>query len=121
MRAPFRLIFAVTFASPAVALSSECDNPDPKWLMCEDFEKANLGWDAWYSQSPFVECNGCNGTTNDPTRIQLDLNPADAYAGSGSLYMPAAAPNYEGASLTFRTCTGTKQQGCVLTGYEQMY
>lgn len=90
--------------------------------MCEDFEAGGLGWQAWFEQSPFLECNGCPNGQNDPNRIQLLDDAAAAHDGDWSLYMPAAAEaNYLGAALTYRTCNGSAQQGCMLTGHDDLY
>jgi MYXO-CTERM domain-containing protein len=114
-------LLLTTLASSARA-ASPCDDPHPAWLMCEDFEAGELGWQAWFEQSPFLECNGCTNEGNNPDRIQLLHDPAAAHDGEWSLYLPAAAAaNYMGASLTFRTCAGTPQQGCTLTGHEELY
>ncbi len=118
------LCAAISFAAlPAAAQPSECDSPDADWLFCEDFEQGGLGWEAWFAQSPFVECLGCSGGSDNPDRIMLDGDPARAMEGDWSLYMPAeAAADYRGASLGFRSCEGTKQVGCTpLTGYDQLY
>jgi hypothetical protein len=102
--------------------ASECDNPGPDWIACEDFENGGLGWQQWFDQSIFVECNGCSGGANNPDRIRLTDNPADVHDGSWALYMPAeASANYQGASLTFRSCDGEKRSGCTLIGYEELH
>ncbi len=106
-------------ASPAAA---DCADPAPEWLACEDFELGSLGWDAWFAQSPWVECNGCADGTSNPDRILLVQDSGQAHTGNWSLYLPAAAAaNYQGASLAFRSCAGAKQQGCSLTNYDQLY
>jgi len=124
MRGP--RIFAIvvvlsTLSLGSIAAASECDNPDANWLACEDFEGGAQGWDAWWQQSPWVECLGCRqGNTENPDRIMLDSS--QAHDGDWSLYMPAAAAaNYQGASLTWRSCQGEKKQGCTLTGHDQLY
>lgn len=116
------LVGACVLAASGTARASECDNPAPAWLMCEDFEQGGLGWEQWFGQSPFVECNGCPGGVADPDRIQLLEDPAAAHDGDWSLHLPAAAAaNYTGASLTYRTCDGPGQQGCPLLGYDDLY
>ncbi|MFO7563642.1 MAG: MYXO-CTERM sorting domain-containing protein [Enhygromyxa sp.] len=108
--------------APGVAAASPCDDPHPAWLMCEDFEQGGLGWAAWFDQSPFLECNGCPEGQNDPDRILLLEDSAAAHDGDWSLHMPAgAAADYRGASLTYRTCNGTAQQGCLLSGHDELY
>lgn len=109
---------ALALTCSRVAEASPCDDPQPGWLMCEDFEQGGLGWDAWFDQSSFVECIGCP----DPNRILLFEDPATAHDGDWSLHMPAAAEaNYTGGALTFRTCNGTSREGCMLTGYDELY
>lgn len=113
---------ALLLALPRVSSASPCDDPQPAWLMCEDFEAGGLGWQAWFEQSPFLECNGCPNGQNDANRIQLLDDAAAAHDGDWSLYMPAAAEaNYNGAALTYRTCNGSAQQGCMLTGHDDLY
>lgn len=118
----FALVSSILLAA-APARATECDSSQPEWLFCEDFEQGNLGWDAWYAQSPFIECNGCPDGTNDPDRIRLDGDAANAYDGDWSLFMPAAAAaGYRGASLTFRSCAGEMRSGCTpLVGYDTLY
>lgn len=112
---------ALTVASTPSS-AGECDTPQAAWLFCEDFEKGGLGWSDWFSQSPFVQCIGCNSEGNNPARIQLLQDGAQAHQGQWSLYMPAeASVNYQGAALAFRSCAGEKRSGCALRGYEQLY
>jgi len=69
-----------------------------------------------------VECNGCSGGDANPDRILLLDDAAAAHGGSWSLYLPAAAAaNYQGGSLTFRSCAGAKTQSCTLTNYDELY
>jgi hypothetical protein len=106
----------------SATLASECDDQKPEWLMCEDFENGSTGWDAWFAQSSFVECSGCPNGTADPDRIQLLQDGNAAHDGEWSLHLPAdAAANYQGASLTFRTCDWNAQPGCTLTGHDELY
>ncbi|KIG16641.1 Chitinase [Enhygromyxa salina] len=112
----------LTLAWASPALASPCDDPQPAWLMCEDFEQGGLGWQQWFDQSAFVECDGCPDGVNDPDRIQLLADPAAAHDGDWSLHLPAAAAaNYRGASLAYRTCNGSGEQGCLLTGHDELY
>jgi hypothetical protein len=117
------LVAAGLLGSGRPGRASECDTPQGTWLLCEDFEAGGAGWASWFAQSPFVECLGCSGSTNDPARIQLLDDPAAAHDGHGSLYMPAAASaSYQGASLTYRSCAGTPQAGCnPLVNYDELY
>jgi hypothetical protein len=102
--------------------ASECDTPQPEWIACEDFEQGGLGWQSWFEQSIFTECNGCNAGVNNSNRIRLTDLAEDVYTGQWALHMPAdSAAGYQGASLTFRSCDGEKQAGCQLTGYEKLH
>lgn len=121
-----RLLMAPTFVfltlavAPSLALAAECDSPADDWILCEDFEQGALGMDAWYSQSPFVECLGCD----NPGRVVLSQDPNQVFAGQWALHMPAtASAGYRGASLTFRSCPdGQAHAGCgPLVGYERLY
>jgi hypothetical protein len=109
-------------AMASVASASPCDQTDPAWLMCEDFEDGDLGWEAWFSQSPWVECDGCPGGVADPDRIRLENDPEAAHDGDWSLHLPAgAAAGYRGATLRYATCAGAQQAGCTLAGHDQLF
>lgn len=113
---------AAAFARSQSVAASECDAPRPEWLACEDFEDGGLGWTGWFAQSPWVECNGCPNGVNDPNRIRLVEDPGAAHLGVWSLHMPAAAAaNYQGASLTYRSCAGQKRPGCQLQNHEALF
>src|SRR5690606_37699434 len=86
------------------ALASECDQPEPAWLLCEDFEQGGLGWDGWYDQSPWVECAGCPGGTNDPDRIRLVQDAEIAHDGEWTVHMPGTVAPHQGGTLRFATC-----------------
>jgi MYXO-CTERM domain-containing protein len=119
-----RLLFACALGSawvPGLARASECDDPKPAWLLCEDFEQGALGWDDWYAQSSWVECAGCSGGTNDPDRIRLEQDAAIAHGGSWTVHMPGTAPPHQGGTLRFATCAGEQQAGCTLEGHDQLY
>jgi len=93
----------------------DCTNPDPAWLLCEDFEGMSAGFDTWLSGSEWTENLG----GNIPGRM---TSSTDAHGGGFALYMPAdASAGYQGADLMFRTCSGQNKPGCALTGYEQLY
>jgi hypothetical protein len=107
---------------PSMARAGTCDEADPGWLLCEDFEDGNLGWDAWYAQSPWVECDGCPGGTNDPDRIRLEQDAAGAHDGEFTVHMPGTADSHMGGTLRFATCAGDQQQsGCTLEGHDRLY
>ncbi len=108
-----------TFGRPAAA---GCEDPDPAWLACEDFEAGGLGWQQWFSLSPFTECLGCEDGENDPARIRLVSGASESHTGNWALYMPAeASAGYQGASLTFRSCADEKRPGCDLDGYDELF
>ena len=114
--------FAGQQASPLRAAVSECDEAQPEWLMCEDFEDGHLGWREWFDQSAFTQCDGCPDGVNDPSRILLTDAPGAAASGDWALHMPAAeAAGYRGGSLTYRSCEGEKRAGCRLVGYEKLH
>ena len=122
LRARFVLLSLLVSSMPATALASDCDSPDAAWLMCEDFEDGGLGWDTWWAGSPFVECLGCPGGTNNPARIFLSNDPAHVFDGSYGLRMPAeASAGYQGADLIFRTCDGESRPGCALQNHDTLY
>lgn len=92
-----------------------CDNPDPAWLLCEDFEGMEQGFDAWLSGSAWTENIG----GDDPGRM---TSSSEAHGGKWALFYPAAASSgYQGADLVYRSCAGTNQPGCQLTGYPELY
>lgn len=103
------------------ASASECDAPDPSWLLCEDFEGGGAGWDRWYAQSSWVECDGCSGGTNDPDRIRLEADAAIAHDGEMSLHMPGTSDAFLGGTLRFATCEGEQEAGCTLEGHDRLY
>ncbi len=113
------LLLGLLVASEASA--GTCDDPEPEWLACEDFEGGARGWSAWFTDSPFIDCLGCSdGNAENPDRIML--TDAEAHEGSWSLYMPAAAAaQYQGASLAYRSCAGDQHPGCTLNGYDRLY
>lgn len=107
---------------PLGAAPAGCADPDPAWLMCEDFEGGGAGWTDWFAASPFTECNGCSGASNDPRRIRLSDEAGAAHSGRWGLHMPAAAEaGFQGASLTWRDCLGAKAAGCRLRGHERLH
>lgn len=116
------LAIGAAATSATVSLASGCDDPDPSWLACEDFEDGAVGWSSWFESSPFVECLGCRDGENDPARIRLLEDPAAAHGGAWSLYLPSEeSAGFQGGSLTFRSCAGEKRPGCRLDGYEELY
>jgi len=118
----FLLAAVAAGLAPNIAQASDCRDPAAAWLACEDFEQGSQGWEAWFAQSPFVECVGCSDGANNPDRILLDEDPENAFDGDWSLYLPAAeSAQYQGAELAFRSCVGEKQQNCPLQNYDRLY
>jgi MYXO-CTERM domain-containing protein len=103
------------------ALASDCDAPDPTWLLCEDFEDGGVGWAQWYAQSSWAECDGCPDGTNDADRIRLEQDAALAHDGEISLHMPGTSDAFLGGTLRFATCEGEPQGGCTLEGHDRLY
>jgi hypothetical protein len=104
------------------ARAATCDEPGPGWLACEDFEGGSAGWSTWFAQSPFIECDGCLEGGDNPDRIHLSDDPQHVHEGSWAVHMPAAAAaQYQGASLTYRSCLDEARPGCLLQGYEELY
>lgn len=103
------------------ARAGTCDVSQPGWLMCEDFEKGGLGWQEWYTQSNWVECDGCSKGVNDPERIRLEQDVALAHEGEWSLNMPGSSAEHLGGTLRFATCAGEQKAGCALQGHERLY
>ena len=94
----------------------DCNNPDPAWLLCDDFEGMSAGIDAWFIASGWTEGLG----KDDPGRM---TSSTDAHNGKHSVHFPAAASaGYRGADLIWRACAGTNKPGCVpLKGYSTLY
>jgi hypothetical protein len=112
---------AIIVAVPEVAAASECDDPEPAWLLCEDFEDGGLGWTDWYAQSSWTECAGCPDGVNDPDRIRLEQDAGLAHDGEWSVTMPGTSENFTGGTLRYATCEGEQQAGCTLQGHDRLY
>lgn len=110
----------LALVSPVVH-ASECDQADPAWLLCEDFEGGDAGWQAWYADSLWTECSGCPDGVNDPDRIRLENDPALVHDGGWALHTPGTGPDFQGGALRFATCDGAPQSGCNLVGYDRLY
>jgi hypothetical protein len=125
LRSPLRPLLvacAALLATLPAPADASCDESQPEWLMCEDFEGAPAGWEAWFDASGFVECRGCSEGLNDPDRLVLSDDPDHVFDGDYALHMPAAAgADYQGAELIFRSCTDEGRTGCDLTNHERLY
>jgi len=107
---------AAEAAADTASAAHDCQNPDPAWLHCDDFEGLAGGIDAWFAASGWTEALG----KGDPGRL---TSSTDAHRGSYAVYMPAAASaGYQGADLIWRACDGTNKAGCPsLKGYSTLY
>ncbi len=115
-----QVVLVATALGAPDAAASQCDEPGAAWLMCEDFEQGGLGWESWYAQSPWVECDGCPNGVNNPDRIALD--DGEAHDGAYSLLTPGTSPQYLGGTLRYATCAGdTQQSGCELEGHDRLH
>ncbi len=93
-----------------------CADPDPHWVLCEDFEKGNGDFDAFLAASDFIAGVG----TDDRGRVRLDSE--QVHGGQWSVYMPAeAGSGYQGASLDWRHCDGEQRSNCNMIGHDQLY
>ena len=95
-----------------------CANPDPAWLLCEDFESGGGDFDTWFESSEF------NSSIGSDDRGRMDLVSDHVHGGSYALYMPAAASSdYQGATLGWRKCLGDVQETpCdTMDSFEQLY
>ncbi len=93
-----------------------CADPDPHWLLCEDFEKGNGDFDAFLEASDFIGGVGID----DRGRVRLDNE--QVHDGNWSLFMPAEADSgYRGAGLDWRDCDGAQEVNCSMVGHEQLY
>jgi hypothetical protein len=106
---------ASTGGNAGATSSYDCANPDPAWIFCDDFEKMDGGWDAWWNAAGWTDHIG----KDDPGRM---TSSSAAHAGKWALHMPAAASaGHQGADLIFRPCDGANKAGCNLKGYPQLY
>jgi hypothetical protein len=93
-----------------------CSDPDPNWILCEDFEQGGGDFDAWMATSDFI------GGVGTDDRGRIDLASDLVHGGSYSVTMPAAAASdYQGGSLDWRDCAGTQEEGCSQESHEQLF
>ncbi len=93
-----------------------CDDPDPAWLLCEDFEDYAGDWDSWFESAPWLEATG----GDDRGRITMDSE--HVHGGEYAVKMPAAAESgYQGGALFWWACDGEQRTGCPLRSYETLY
>ena len=113
------LAAALIAAGPAAGAGS-CSAPPEHWLACEDFERGRDFAD-WFAGSPFVSCKGCGpDNAGDPNRARLSRD--QVHSGQRALYLPAAeAADFQGATLTWRSCAGDKREGCPLRNHPALY
>jgi hypothetical protein len=76
-----------------------CQNPNPSWRLCEDFERGNGDFDAWLALSDFI------GGVGQDDRGRITLDSGQVHGGNWAVYMPAeAGSGCQGASLDWRDC-----------------
>ncbi len=93
-----------------------CDDPDPNWLLCEDFERGGGDWDAWADGSAFLDSPGFDD------RGRVTLSADDPHGGAWAAHMPhAASSGYEGASLDWYACDGAPATNCPLRSFDTLY
>jgi len=93
-----------------------CADPDPAWLLCEDFEGGAGDWAAWQAATDFLDGPG----TDDRGRVRLADD--EVHGGSWALFMPAeAASGYQGASLDWYACDGEQTSNCPLRSFDALY
>ena len=93
-----------------------CDQPDPAWLLCEDFETGAGDFDAWFAASDFL---GGAGTDN---RGQVTLSSQYKRSGDWAAHMPAdASADFKGGSLDWRACDGEQRTNCDMRSFDQLY
>lgn len=95
---------------------ASCDDPDPAWVFCEDFEAGDGDWDAWWGQTDFVAAIGGDD------RGRITLSDAEPFSGGWAAYLPAAASaGNRGATLDWWDCDGEQASGCGLESHDQLY
>lgn len=102
--------------STVAEASRGCADPDPTWLLCEDFEGGDGDFDAFLAGSDFLDGDG----VGDPGRITLAED--HAHGGRWAVHMPGAAESgYQGADLTWWSCDGPMDYNCPLIAHDQLY
>lgn len=98
------------------SVGRSCADPDPAWLLCEDFERGGGDWDAWAAGGPFLDSPGFD----DRGRVRLSAD--EPHGGAWSVLMPAeAGSGYRGASLDWWACEGEPRAGCPLRSFDALY
>jgi hypothetical protein len=93
-----------------------CEEPNPLWLFCEDFEAGGGDFDAWMASSDFVEALG----GGDRGRMTLDSDVV--HGGSWAMHYPAeASSGYRGADLVWYACDGAQETNCPLRSFDTLY
>jgi hypothetical protein len=93
-----------------------CQNPNPSWRLCEDFERGNGDFDAWLALSDFI------GGVGQDDRGRITLDSGQVHGGNWAVYMPAAAGSgCQGASLDWRDCVGAQETNCSMYSHEVLY
>jgi len=97
-------------------VSRTCSNPDPAWLLCEDFEHGAGDFETWFAASDFIAGPG----TDDRGRVTLSSD--GPHSGSWAAYMPAAAASgYQGGGLDWRDCVGEQRTNCDMHSHDRLH
>lgn len=97
-------------------LPSPCDDWQPDWLFCEDFEGGNGDFAAWFAQSDFLAANG------EDDRGRIDLSGEHVRSGRWAIHYPAApSSGHRGSGLDWRACEGDQAVNCSLRSFETLY
>lgn len=94
----------------------DCQNPDPAWVMCEDFEGGGGDFDTWFAGSDFLSANG------EGDRGRIDIVSDVVHRGNYAVHMPAAeSSSFQGSGLDWRACDGVQEVGCDMRSFETLY
>lgn len=93
----------------------DCSDPDPAWLLCEDFETGGGDFDAWFAGSDFVTSVG------QDDRDRITLSGDQPHSGSYALHMPGNTPQFLGGDVGWVSCEGGQATNCTPRNHEQLY
>lgn len=94
----------------------DCSNPNPEWLLCEDFEGGGGDFDAWLAGSDFISGPG------DDDRGRVTLATDHVRSGVSALYMSAAPESgYQGGGMDWRACDGAQESNCSMLSFDRLY
>ena len=107
---------ATSNASTGSGSNFSCANPQPSWLLCEDFEAGQGDFGAWQAATDFL---GGPGTED---RGRATLANDQFRSGGWSAFFPASpSSGYQGASLDWYACDGAQMEGCSLRSFDTLY